>query len=749
MVFRYKTSRHVMFEEHKDELREHRSRNLHRASQEATNKMQHFKEHRDATLKSLANCGLQLFCFYSRDRDEVFCKIGASATKLRDVAARMRYKLQLKPEYAGAYAEYRHDFPGRPAVGFTDRRIVSHLYKIHTDDEFHSEDAIFSTRDKIVLIDHIINSKDKDCAGLAVGDLLHERELRGFFPLHENHVLQDLASRIHDWVVMPKEHANRVRDYFGEKVTFYFLFMSFYWKWLVIPALVGVILQLIDVICRTPDNWTATPFCIVSTVSALLLPHFWRREEAKYALAWGTYDLDDELEPPRPEYWGEPRINPVTAQVEPFYPDHKRKLHYCLSFFVMIICAIFLTASILGVLYARHQLKEQVPGGIITFQIALAFLVEAFNVLLTAVCRCLTDRENHRAQSEYDLHLLWKVMGFKFASSYFVLYYIAFLKDHTVLFGSPMRCIRNDCFLDLQAQLAVFTVVNLAVKNLARSVSPRLRTWWRHVRVSGRACMENMWHHDKLELAELSSAEIQSKMETFDGFADFDETLITHGYASFFAVSSPWVCAATLLWVICELLLDMKGLTETRKRPFPLRVRGTGPWASAFEAYGVIAAFTNIALLVFVSDQYGSWTPAQKVILFIFFGHVIFLSCIAVKIVLPAIPRSVELTKMKQEIVVQRALENITVQHHQQDISQLRMRDGNHRVHQVLEHDPGEDEEPEPQLSAKHSWLSMSQGLKEHVPWRLLICIVICLVVVAVTATCLFFFLGFRGHARG
>ena len=39
-----------------------------------------------------------------------------------------------------------------------------------------------------------------------------------------------------------------------------------------------------------------------------------RRCEAKYAISWGSLDLVEQLEPHRPEHWGEQLINPVTSQ---------------------------------------------------------------------------------------------------------------------------------------------------------------------------------------------------------------------------------------------------------------------------------------------------------------------------------------------------------------------------------------------------------------------------------------------------
>jgi len=291
-------------------------------------------------------------------------KIGAPAQKLRDVAARIKYKLQLKKQYLSAYAEYRHDFPGRRELNFSDRRVISHIYQTHTEDDFPDSDAIFKTLDKIYLVHHIISSKDKDCAGINFTQLLHQRDLTAYFPLHEASALAELKSNWFHWLLMPEEHANRLRDYFGDKIAFYFLFMAFYLKWLIPIAIVGLCLQFIDLIVQSPDNITAVPFCILMSVWCTFLPYFWRRQEAKYAIGWGTLDLVEQLEPVRPEHTGDPALNPVTGQVEPFFPAKNRLVPYAISFVVVVIVTSLLVFSMLLLSFWRHTLHNETPGAV-------------------------------------------------------------------------------------------------------------------------------------------------------------------------------------------------------------------------------------------------------------------------------------------------------------------------------------------------------------------------------------------------
>mmetsp|Transcript_72529 Transcript_72529/g.137069 ORF Transcript_72529/g.137069 Transcript_72529/m.137069 type:complete len:789 (+) Transcript_72529:164-2530(+) len=655
------------------------------------------KQQRETVLKNLQNCGLHIFCHYSRDRDEIFCKVGANAQQLRSTAARIKYKLQLKPEYLSAYAEYRDDFPGRLENHYTDRRLVSHLYKTHSHEEFPSEDSIFSTRDKIFLINYIITSKDRDCAGVNVGNLLESGELKAYFPLHEDRTLHELGLLKKDFVMMSPAHADKVREYFGEKITFYFLFMSFYWKCLLIPAALGLVCQLADLATGTPENAFAVPFCIFMSVWTMLLPHFWRRQEAKYAITFGTLDMVPEFEPCRPKFWGENRINPVTAQIEPYYPWRARLAKYIFSGFVLMV-----TAGLLVALILVYVLTEQMhPEKVLLFNFILALIVEVTNSFLSTVATWLTDNENHRTQSEYEMSWLVKTIAFKFVSSYFVLYYIAFVKVMVpTFFGVKMSCRNDDCFEELQLQLAMFVLVKMTLSNVFEYLLPKLCAFYRGASERKRTLFHNMHSYNKLELADMSQPEIQSKKEPYSSFSDFDEVLVTHGYTTLFAVTSPWVCTASLLWVMLESFMDVKGITEVRRRPLPERVRTNDPWNVAFDIYGVLGVTTNITLLVFTSEQFTDITPTYRLVLWIFLLHAVFLSAWAVKALFPERPRSVELLRMQQANMIHRCLENIKLDAQNtthQDYGLIRHQAKSERI-PILEQDmhdlDAEDDEP-------------------------------------------------------
>jgi len=750
MVFKYKTDKQVRFEDVGDEVGVRSQMRPPNNTDE--NKMKVWKQRREALLKQMKNCGLDLFCYYSRDRDDIFCKIGADCDKLMATAARMKYKLQLKAEFCSAYAEYRMDLRGRPGDGGRGHRYYSQMYERHIGPNEEGDDSsIFTQRDKIFLIHHAITSKDKDCAGVQIANLLHsvsnpdaksDALLKHYFPLHEEHKLKELTKDVFRWIVMDTDHTHKVRDYFGEKVAFYYVWMSFYWKWLTIPGVVGVVLTVLDIMFRTPDNMTAVPFCLFLAVWSLFLPHFWRRHQAKLSIAWGTFDMVPDLEPCRPEHYGEPRINPVTAQVEPYYPWQKRMRTYMLNSAIIIFTGALLLLLIMVLLVCRHKFKDDVTlpllGGIGTWQLIMAIFVECANVALTRLAKHLTVNENHRTQSDHDTQLLAKVFAFKFVNSYFVLYYVAFFKGHVNFFGEPLRCLHNDCFYDLQMALAIFMVVRLISQTMVTFLAPKLRAVARQMSEQGRSGFYNLLHaSSRLELADMSAAEQQSRRNPYDPFSDFDETLITHGYATLFSVTAPWCCSATLVWIFLLTKLDVKGLTEHTQRPLPIRTRTNEPWDTAFDIYGILAALTNMMAIVFASMEYGTWTFTEKIMLFILLIHMVLFAKMVIKAIFPEIPRSVEVLHLKQVGMVHRALEHIKVEP-QQDLSAFMQQGGDQ--FEILEQDIMDDEELEPELDFKGSAITMKDGLTGSVDKGLIVVLCVTVGITMLVAVGLFIY---------
>merc|ERR1712151_971202 len=130
------------------------------------------------------------------------------------------------------------------------------------------------------------------------------------------------------------------------------------------------------------------------------------------------------------------------------------------------------------------------------------------------------------------------------------------------------------------------------------------------------------------------------------------------------------------------------------------------------DIYGVLAASTNIILLIFASKEYDSWTWVEKLCFFVYIEHMIFIARLLLKLIFPEIPRNVELLQLKQDNMVHRCLENIKVQ---QNMDTSMFRDNRADNIEVFEHDLLDDEEAEPKLRLPDSAKAMKDAVYEMV----------------------------------
>ena len=99
------------------------------------------------------------------------------------------------------------------------------------------EGSLFRGVDRIRLVHNIVFSY------IDFGEMEKRKLLIQHFPLHHAHNLQPLRENLlKEWRgYFYGVDMMRIRNYFGSKIAFYFAWLQFYLKWLITPAILGVI----------------------------------------------------------------------------------------------------------------------------------------------------------------------------------------------------------------------------------------------------------------------------------------------------------------------------------------------------------------------------------------------------------------------------------------------------------------------------------------------------------------------------
>ncbi len=102
------------------------------------------------------------------------------------------------------------------------------------------ESACFRSVDRMKLIHMIINYGGPGGCGLDIYQLIKDNCVLAYGPLHDMVELRDLESLWVTFFAWPWEQPfDKVKNYFGEKIGLYFLWLGTYTAWLIPAAIVG------------------------------------------------------------------------------------------------------------------------------------------------------------------------------------------------------------------------------------------------------------------------------------------------------------------------------------------------------------------------------------------------------------------------------------------------------------------------------------------------------------------------------
>lgn len=467
------------------------------------------------------------------------------------------------------------------------------------------------------------------------------------FPLHDKDKLKALE---HKWIfsLSRKQPLDDIREYFGDTIALYFGFLGFYSLSLVPPVLLVLVFGLSGAHEQTKN----TVFAILNLLWGTVFLEVWKRRCSEISFNWGTLRAGigiEEVEEPRPTYWGEKRISPITGQQEYYYPPWMRKVKtYCISYPIVILCMKLATVVVLLYFRFLHAVESQYAnvGGIVATvmlilpSIFFAVMIAVSNNLYRKLATFLNEWENHRLESAYQNHLIVKLVLFYFVNCFYSLFYIAFYLQDIDL---------------LRRHLGALMITSQLIGQVTESLIPFIMYKSRITKVSkeGKKIV--------MKTADLSNEiERQATQEQYLGtFDDYLELFLQFGYTFLFSSAYPMAAFWALLNNVIEIRTDAFKLCRIFQRPFAKQANSIGAWQAAFEALGVIAVITNCALIGMAAKS-SHWlpdmTPVNAVLLFVAIEHFLLGVKFIVSHVIPDVPQWVQDEMARQQYKAQLAL---------------------------------------------------------------------------------------------
>uniref|UniRef100_A0A3B4H7X2 Anoctamin n=1 Tax=Pundamilia nyererei TaxID=303518 RepID=A0A3B4H7X2_9CICH len=489
------------------------------------------------------------------------------------------------------------------------------------------------------------------------------------FPLHNRKKLKDLREAWYsgNQLAQPLDSVN---DYFGSAVAFYFSFLDFYTWSLLTPAILGLAIsyfsvaffssevkkEMVDsvsgskVIINDDDSGPMISGhmlqAMFSMIWSTVFMELWKRRSSSLSYRWGTMNLAERFAEPRPNFYGDLGVNPVTGRVEPLFPEWKRDLRMVLV--SVPVVGLFLGLVVLGMMcfyWGEAQVKQLHKDWNSLLSQALLYIPSVLHIVYTNmlgnvyrnVAQSLTEYENHREESAFENHLTAKILVFTFFNNFAVLFHIAFFKQDVPL---------------LRKRLASLLIVSQLVNQVTEVVIPFLVD--RFISAPHRTESEDDPKEDKFRN--------QRTLPVFPGlFAEYIELLVQFGYLSLFSCVYPLTAVLLLINNITEIRSDAYKICNLFRKPFSPPVANMGVWQVAFEVLSFVSVISNCWLLLLSPRlqelcREGGLSSTNVLLLAVFGEHVLILIKFIMAALIPDEPDWIRKKRDQMEYTSMQAL---------------------------------------------------------------------------------------------
>ncbi|CAM9104726.1 unnamed protein product [Ectocarpus sp. 13 AM-2016] len=624
--------------------------------------------------------GIGTRMFYSVQRDEVYCKIRCPLERLQREADRVGYKILLDANNLRSTCQ--HGRPGKWAsiviqdeynespyeayeyiyAPYTvDRPELESLYKKHGGLERDVVMIPFRGTDRLKLLYSILVAKTADSGcNLDILRLVKSKCLLAFFPLHDKVELRALQRKWLQYFRPPwKEPIDDVKNYFGEKIGLYFLWLGHYTTWLIPASIVGVMAWVhVALSGNDPNALGSALFSIFIGLWTTLFTEFWKRKQARCAMRWGMSGFEEQ-EQTRPQYKGIRSSSTIDGKPMDYFPPSESRKRFIFSQTVilgLILVVIGVVASIFWLKYFLTQASPAQSSALDVWGVSFATIIpplvnavqiQVMNAFYGTVAIKLTDLENHRTDTEYEDNLIAKTFMFQFVNSYASLVYIAFIKE---FIGSP--CLVS-CMNELSTNLSTVFLARLAVGNLSEVVLPILKARRRQREETMGSDPERTF----------SGPEREYIKETYDvmlgTFKDYAEMIIQFGYATLFVAAYPLSCLMALVNNYIEIRIDAWKLCQVSRRPEPRGAEDIGTWHTILTIMSSMAVVSNSAIVAFTSEIFHDQTWTTRVWIFLGIEHGMLLFKYLLETLINDTPADVGIQLKRNEFIVSKVVYNM------------------------------------------------------------------------------------------
>eukprot|EP00606_Chrysophyceae_sp_TOSAG23-5_P000816 GSChrysophyteH2.ASY1.ANO1.1622.1 assembled CDS len=578
-------------------------------------------------INSMLAGGFEVYTYLSVQKDELYCLFTAPQNVLADFADNINFNMPLDDIYCKTQLAQGSIIHKYKPIKIADETRFSELhpfdflygkYGKSVDQKIYARtgggsgdddvDDIFTGSLKLKLMYNMLvaSKRDGGCK-LDIQGMLLRNEILALYPSHNESDIHAIMTEVESsCLTMPWNYPfELLRNYFGEKFGLIFVFIGEQSKLLILPVIIGFIVQMI--VWSTGPNYShpILPFFgMFSCMWAMAWINFWESKSAYTAMQWGQTGFEkSELE--RPQFKGDLITSPVTGQFELWYPPHMKRMKRLKGIIVIIFTIALVLGTVTGIYVMRFALEKDYGSNAATIaSFATTVQIAIYNKIYTSLAIGLNDMENHKTDTQYQDSLIAKTFVFQFVNSYVSFFYVGFIApyipssaetnpEHKGYLG---QCGYFNCMMPMSNNLAIIYASRLTSNNI---IDVALE--WYAYRSKLQAEMEGITADVIMTPPEEQYVLLKTDAMQ-DSIGIFADMAIQFGFSILFVVALPICFFFTFLSNAVRSRLIVRKYLEWHQRPIPNSCEDIGTWTDIFSFISYAAVFTNGALICFTMD---------------------------------------------------------------------------------------------------------------------------------------------------
>lgn len=497
----------------------------------------------------------------------------------------------------------------------------------------------------------LTSSKSLGGCNIPINKYLYKGNILGFFPLHDsngNKILGKLKN---------KKNFNLfsvpifdLQNYFGEKITLFFVFIEHITKWTLIPSLLGLIFQIYD------TNYVLPIYGLCLCVWFVFMFEYWIRNENLMAVVWGTTDFEEnEIE--RPEFVGEVINSFIDGSPMTYFPV-KSYRNRVLQSNIIVLFLIIIIIGVVTSIYIFRMLIDPYLGyySTILASILNTIQITVFNYLYDNMAYYLSVKENHRTETAFEDSLILKSFSFQFINSYSSFYYLAFIakylpkpsySDDDSIEG---QCGSSSCMTSMTYNLAILFCTRIFINNF---VDFFLAYYFKITKFKNET-------EGITSISSISLPEINYYLNVFsinkENFNNYCDTAIQYGYSSLFIIALPCATLLNTISLVFKYHFTIYKYINLYQRPIITTVQDIGTWSIIFRFLVLTSIITNGGIIFFTLNTFNNVSFTTRLWLFIGFQWCLITVYFFIQFYIPDVPIEVDIQLKRAEFIIEKVV---------------------------------------------------------------------------------------------